>query len=96
MLQNRNTAHATAALQAKSSAYTETLRPIVERLYASGINTQSQLAKALNAEGVPASRGGRWHQGSARNLLVRLGLLSPSAVVPRGRSSNRISKLPRP
>ncbi len=31
------------------------------------------LAEALNARGVRAARGGRWHATTVRNLLVRQG-----------------------
>jgi DNA invertase Pin-like site-specific DNA recombinase len=49
------------------------LRPIVERLTGGDVGPR-ELSRRLNAEGIPAPRGGQWHPASALSLLRRLGL----------------------
>jgi hypothetical protein len=45
--------------------------PIVDALRASGVTTLAGIADALNAHGVPTTRGGRWHVSTVMNLLKR-------------------------
>lgn len=46
--------------------------PVVQRIAAEVLAGVAQLevARRLNAEGVPTARGGRWHQGTVRSILA--------------------------
>src|SRR5262249_46516417 len=45
--------------------------PIVASLRATGIETLSAIATALNARGIRTARGGNWYATTVRNLLAR-------------------------
>lgn len=48
------------------------LKPIIQALRASGVQTLGGLAASLNARGVRGPRGGAWHATSVRRVLDRL------------------------
>jgi DNA invertase Pin-like site-specific DNA recombinase len=47
------------------------LMPIIEAIRRSGVSSLSAIAEALNARGIRAARGGRWHVSSVQNVLAR-------------------------
>lgn len=53
------------------------LEAVVATLRLEGIKSLGAMAEALNARGMLTPRGGGWHKSSVRNLLVRLGRVSP-------------------
>jgi DNA invertase Pin-like site-specific DNA recombinase len=63
---------ATAALQARAEARAADLAPVVAEIRAQGIESQSGIAKALNARGVTTARGKVWTNKQAAALLERL------------------------
>ena len=60
------------AIQAKTAARTNDLRPVIESLREQGHVTLGALADELNARGFVTPRGGAWYRSSVRNLLGRL------------------------
>ena len=60
----------TAALQAKAGARARDLAPMIAELRASGINSRSSLAKALNERGVTTARGGAWTATQVARLIA--------------------------
>ncbi len=53
-----------ASKRAAKARQMANLRPIIDEIEGSGAVTLQAIADALNARGVPAPRGGRWHSGS--------------------------------
>lgn len=49
------------------------LAPIIAAIRADGATSGHAIAEALNARGIPAARGGRWHTQTALNLLRLVG-----------------------
>ena len=45
------------------------LRPVIEAVRAGGAASYATMAAGLNARGVPAPRGGRWHPNTVRQVL---------------------------
>jgi DNA invertase Pin-like site-specific DNA recombinase len=60
----------TAALKAKAGARARDLAPMIAELRASGINSRSSLAKALNERGVTTARGGAWTATQVARLIA--------------------------
>jgi DNA invertase Pin-like site-specific DNA recombinase len=58
-----------AALRARASRFAANVRPIIESIQRSGIQTLSGIAETLNVRGVQTDRGGRWHATTVRNVL---------------------------
>lgn len=56
-----------------ANAFAETMRPTLLELGAINIRTPHAVARALNARGIPARKGGIWHPSSVARLLKRLG-----------------------
>jgi len=54
----------------------QTLVPIIGQLQSSGIVALRAIARELNARGIPAARGGKWHPTSVVRLLRRLAQLT--------------------
>ena len=54
----------------------QTLVPIIRQLQSSGCVTLRAMAQELNARGIPAARGGKWHPTSVDRLLRRLARLA--------------------
>lgn len=68
----RGNVDALKAIQAKTAARTEDLRPVIESLREQGHVTLGALADELNAKGFVTPRGKGWYRSSVRNLLSRL------------------------
>ncbi len=54
----------------------QTLVPIIRQLQSSGSVGLRAIARELNARGIPAARGGKWHPTSVDRLLRRLARLA--------------------
>ena len=52
------------------------LAPVVKEIRSAGVSTYAGIARALNARGIPAARGGYWHASSARDLVLRINVTS--------------------
>lgn len=62
-----------AAVRArKANLRARDLKPLIDQLSNQGCHQISELALALNARGVPASRGGRWSATQVARLVDRL------------------------
>jgi DNA invertase Pin-like site-specific DNA recombinase len=70
----RNGAVLAQTQQAAAVAFSETVRPLVERAQSQGARTNQQIAEALNNIGALSREGGRWHACSVRRLLRRLNI----------------------
>ena len=66
-----------AAHRAAADRFAASLLPAIEAIRASGATTHRAIAAALNARGIPASRGGRWHTDTVRLILKRQARLAP-------------------
>jgi hypothetical protein len=66
---------AVAAIEAGADRAAANVLPIVAEIRKSGATTLRAIAAALNARGVPTSRGGQWHAMTVRNVLARGNLL---------------------
>lgn len=67
-----------AAVAANADGFAEGLAPVAGRLRAEGHTTFRAMAAELNARGILARRGGRWHVSNVRNLVERLKLMLKS------------------
>jgi hypothetical protein len=88
---NNKLAH-TRAADARAMALAATIRKL-----GTGFVAVSAIARELNAHGIPAARGGKWHVYSVTRLLQRLERLEPSSrtvvapmsdAEPKARSSS--------
>ena len=55
--------------RAGADRFAANVLPIVKQIQAAGITTLAGIADALNARGIRAARGGRWHPTTVQNLL---------------------------
>jgi hypothetical protein len=62
---------AVAATKAISDRYAENTLPIVRQIQASGAKSLREIARALQARGIPTARGGQWTPVQVSNLLKR-------------------------
>jgi len=60
-----------AATQAKADQFAANVRPIIEDIKRAGVESWNGIAKALNARGVKAARGGGWSARTVANILAR-------------------------
>jgi hypothetical protein len=65
---------AIAAIEAGVDRTAANALPIIAQIRRSGATTLRAVAAALNARGVPTSRGGQWHAIAVRNVLARSNL----------------------
>ena len=66
----------------------QTLVPIIRQLQSSGIVALRAIARELNARGIPAARGGKWHPSSVDRLLRRLARLAATPQTFKEHSSS--------
>jgi hypothetical protein len=57
----------------------QALAPVIREIQSEGIVSQEGIALALNARGVPATYGGKWHKTTVNRLLHRLERLDASS-----------------
>lgn len=55
--------------KAKAAKRAADLRPVIEAVRADGAASYGAMATGLNAQGVPAPRGGQWHANTVRQML---------------------------
>src|SRR6185312_9946068 len=60
-----------ASGRAAADAFAANVLPVIRQIQGTGVTTLADLAEALNARGIAAARGGRWHAMSVRNVLMR-------------------------
>ena len=48
------------------------LAPVITELQASGATSLRAIASALNDQGIPTARGGKWFAASVRDVLARI------------------------
>src|SRR3954452_1858562 len=60
-----------AARQVKADQFAANVLPVIRQIQGTGATTLAELADALNARGIAAAQGGRWHAMSVRNVLAR-------------------------
>ena len=58
-------------LVSETDRFAANVLPVIRSIQATGITGLASIAAALNARGVPTSRGGRWHVSTVRNVLRR-------------------------
>jgi DNA invertase Pin-like site-specific DNA recombinase len=63
--------NAAASIKANADRQAANVIPIIREIQRTGVSTLRDLADALNARGIPTSRGGRWYATSVRNVLSR-------------------------
>ena len=68
---NQAQAKGAAANGAQADRHAANILPIIREIQAAGITTLKGIAEALNARGIRTARGGRWHNSTVRNALVR-------------------------
>lgn len=61
-----------SANKAKASAFADKIAPEIMSLTQRGLKSANSIAAALNAGGIPAYSGGRWHAGTVIRVLSRL------------------------
>jgi DNA invertase Pin-like site-specific DNA recombinase len=62
---------AAAAITASADQHAANVLPIVREIQRAGAQTLRDIARALNARGIPTARGGHWHAMTVSNLLAR-------------------------
>ncbi|MER2218878.1 recombinase family protein [Methylobacterium brachiatum] len=61
--------------RAAADAHAHGVRAVLDGIRVRGSTSAREIAVALNAEGVPARRGGQWHPTSVQRLLERIAKL---------------------
>ena len=74
----------------------QTLVPIIRQLQSSGSVSLRAIARELNARGIPAARGGKWHPTSVDRLLRRLTRLATTPKPSKNIGSRPGAAWPRP
>lgn len=60
-----------AQTKANADRFAANVFPIINEIRAAGITTLRGIAQALDARGVPTSRGGKWYAATVRSVLIR-------------------------
>src|SRR3954463_168091 len=60
-----------ASRQVKADQFAANVLPVIRQIQGTGATTLAELAEALNARGIAAAQGGRWHPMSVRGVLMR-------------------------
>lgn len=58
-------------LAAKADAFAANIRPLIDRLRASGANTYRDIARGLNAASIKTARGCKWTESAVKAVLAR-------------------------
>jgi DNA invertase Pin-like site-specific DNA recombinase len=58
-----------ASNRKRAGQFAANIAPIIERIQKAGIRSLSGIAEALNARGISAARGGKWHPTTVKNLI---------------------------
>jgi DNA invertase Pin-like site-specific DNA recombinase len=62
---------ASAATIAAADAFAANVRPIIEQIRASGVQSLRGIARALAARGVKTARGGQWNAAQVADIINR-------------------------
>ena len=57
---------------AMAEQHAENVLPVIQAIQHSGVASYRGVAEALNARGIKTARGGAWHAGTVRNVLMRV------------------------
>jgi DNA invertase Pin-like site-specific DNA recombinase len=60
-----------ASIKANADRHATNVLPIIREIKRAGAKSLRDIAEALNARGIPTSRGGRWYATTVSNLLAR-------------------------
>jgi hypothetical protein len=72
------------AMGARADTRAVEFGPIIAKLQAAGVTTQTGLAEALNDAGIPTITGrGKWHASQVRSVLDRLDRMGAAGRSPR-------------
>jgi hypothetical protein len=85
---------ATAAAKANkesADARAVAILPAVLEIWAGGVRSRFELARQLNAKGIPGPRNGKWTITSLRNLMSRVGKIMTSEHTAATKRSASIS-----
>ena len=52
-----------------ADSFARNVLPVIREIQKSGVRSNRAIAAALNARGIPTSRGGQWHDSTVRNAL---------------------------
>jgi DNA invertase Pin-like site-specific DNA recombinase len=63
---------AVAAIKKNANHFARNLKPIIAEIRGAGLTSARQIAKALNARGVPTARGGIWTGVQVNAILTRI------------------------
>ena len=83
------------AMQVRNAdQFASSVIPTLVAVRKSGASSLAEIANGLNARGVRAAGGGKWHRSAVRNLLARAGsFIDGNLDVPKART---LAKAPRP
>jgi DNA invertase Pin-like site-specific DNA recombinase len=62
-----------AVRREKAASRTADLLPVIDIIRAEGVTSATGIAKALNARGIPATRGGQWQAVQVQRILRSTG-----------------------
>jgi hypothetical protein len=65
------TVEAAASNRRIAASFAGNVLPIMKEIRAAGATSYRAIAAALNARGIGTSRGGQWHAGTVRGILLR-------------------------
>jgi len=60
------------AFKENADTFANKMKPVIDGLRSSGIESYAALAKMLNQNGFKSARGGNWYASTVRNFCVRL------------------------
>jgi DNA invertase Pin-like site-specific DNA recombinase len=63
---------AVAMIKAKANAFAADIMPIIEHIQGEGFNTYGDIAVKLNEREIKTARGGQWHAGTVRDIMLRM------------------------
>jgi DNA invertase Pin-like site-specific DNA recombinase len=64
--------HGNEAQSNAADEFAHKVGPAIREIIKSGIKSFERIAEALNARGIATARGGKWHPGTVRKVLLRL------------------------
>ena len=81
---------ASATLQLRARQRAAEVLPAIEAARATGATSLRMLADRLNAQGVPAARGGVWYPASVRQILRAAGRLHQRGLTDRAHTNHEL------
>jgi DNA invertase Pin-like site-specific DNA recombinase len=68
---------AVASIKSLAARHAANVLPIIREIQRAGANSLRDIARALNARGIPTAGGGKWHATTVSNVLARMKYPSP-------------------